>query len=232
MQILAGTLIMLAASLSAADSDPKKDVENAAKALAAKPNYAWTTSIEWGGQNAGTVEGKAEKTGATTLTLSRGDNSMEAVLKQGKGAIKTDEGWKTLTEAASENGQGAARMVARILQRFQPPAAEAADILGKMQSVKDAEGIYSGDLTEEGAKSLMRFGSRSDSEGPKVSGAKGSARFWLKDGLLAKYEFSLEGKVTMNGEERDAARKHTIEIKNVGATKVSVPEEATKKLSE
>jgi hypothetical protein len=230
-QILLGTFSLLALSLSAAESEPKQAVESAAKELAAKPNYTWTTSIEWGGQNAGTIQGKAQKGGATTLTLSRGDTSMEAVLKDGKGALKTDEGWKSLPEITGENAPGGtARMVGRILQRFQAPPIEAADLLAKMKSVKLADGVYSGDLTEDGAKSLMLSGGRSGSGGPQVSDAKGSVRFWLKEGLFSKYEFSLDGKVTINGEERDAVRKHTIEIKDVGTTKVSVPEEAAKKL--
>jgi hypothetical protein len=42
------------------------------------------------------------------------------VLKAGKGAIKTDEGWKSLAEAA-EAEQGPGRFIARMLQNFKVP---------------------------------------------------------------------------------------------------------------
>ena len=56
-------------------------------------------------------------------------------------------------------------------------------------------------------------------------------KFWIKDGLLTKYEFKVQGKVTIGGNDRDVDRTSTVEIKDVGSTKVDVPDEAKKKLS-
>ena len=56
-------------------------------------------------------------------------------------------------------------------------------------------------------------------------------KFWIKDGELSKYEFKVQGKVSFNGNERDVDRTTTVEIKDVGTTKVEVPEDAKKKLS-
>jgi hypothetical protein len=121
-------------------------------------------------------------------------------------------------------------MVARMLQTFKAPAEEAADLTAKTKELKSADGAYSGDLTIEAIKELLRFGRRSGGTPPEVSGAKGSVKFWLKDGALAKYEYSVQGTVTFNGNDRDVDRKNTVEIKDVGTTKVTVPEEAAKKL--
>jgi hypothetical protein len=55
-------------------------------------------------------------------------------------------------------------------------------------------------------------------------------KFWLKDGVLSKYEFKVTGKVDFNGNEVDVDRATTTEIKDVGTTKVNVPEAAKKKL--
>ena len=77
-------------------------------------------------------------------------------------------------------------------------------------------------LTEEGAKAQFRFGT--------VTNPKGSVKFWVKDGALSKYEFKVTGKVDFNGNEIDVDRTWTIEIKEIGTTKVTVPEEAKKKL--
>jgi len=56
-------------------------------------------------------------------------------------------------------------------------------------------------------------------------------KFWLKDGELTKYEFNVKGTVSFNGNDIDQDRTSTVVIKDVGSTKVTVPEEAKKKLS-
>jgi len=64
----------------------------------------------------------------------------------------------------------------------------------------------------------------------EVNGAKGSIKFWVKDGLLSKYEYQVHGTFSFNGTDREINRTHTTEIREVGTTKVSVPDEAVKKL--
>ena len=59
---------------------------------------------------------------------------------------------------------------------------------------------------------------------------KGSVKFWVKNGALIKYEFHLQGKIDFNGNEFPNDRTTTVEIKEVGATKVEVPEAARKKI--
>ncbi len=230
-KILVGAITLLASSLLAADSNPQDAVKEATKNLGAKDNYSWKTTIEFGGNEAGTIQGKTEKGGATFLALSRGDQGMDAVLKGSKGVLKLDDGWKLVSEVAEDNAQqGAPRMVARILQAFKAPAEEAADLASKTKELKSADGAYSGELTTDAVKELLQFGRRSGGTAPEVSGAKGSVKFWLKDGTLAKYEYTAQGTVTLNGNDRDVERKNTVEIKDVGTTKVTVPEEAAKKL--
>ena len=56
-------------------------------------------------------------------------------------------------------------------------------------------------------------------------------KFWVKDGVLSKYEYTVKGTVSFNGNDREVDRTTTIEIKDVGSTKVTVPEEAKKKMS-
>jgi hypothetical protein len=236
--ILFGAFALLAGSLFAADSSSKDEVKSAANKLAEKGNYSWktTVAVEGGGGGRfrpGPIEGKTEKDGFTLLTLTQGDNSMEAVLKGGKGALKTEDGWKSLSEAAQDDGGGGfnpARFMAMRLQNFKTPAAEAADMTGKVNGLKLADGVYAGDLTEDGAKQLLTF-RRPGGDGPEISGAKGSAKFWVNEGLLSKCEYHVEGTVSFNGNDRQVNRTTTVEIKDVGTTKVSVPEDAAKKAS-
>ena len=67
--------------------------------------------------------------------------------------------------------------------------------------------------------------------GPEISGAKGFVRFWVKDGVLPKYEVKVQGRVSFNGNDREVDRTRTIEIKDIGSTKVKAPNDAQKKLS-
>jgi hypothetical protein len=86
---------------------------------------------------------------------------------------------------------------------------------------------WSASLTEEGAKAFLTF---RRSGGATVTNGKGSVKFWLKDGLIAKYEFKVTGNVSFGGNDMDVDRTTTVEIKDVGATKVDAPEAAKKKL--
>ncbi len=232
--LLFSALAVAATSLMAADSEPKNEALAAAKKLAAQSNYSWKTSVvvpEGARFRPGPSEGKTEKDGYTFVSMTRRDTTTEAVLKGGKGAIKTDSGWKSLAEAAQDDGSGgfnATRFAAMMLQDYKVPAAQAEEILSKAKEIKLFEGVYAGDLTEAGAKELLRF-RRGGNEGPEISGAKGSVRLWVKDGVLSKYELKLQGKMTFNGNESEVDRTTTVEIKDVGATKVTVPEEAAKK---
>ena len=114
-----------------------------------------------------------------------------------------------------------------MLLNFKAPAAQAQDIVGKTKDLKKEGDVYSGDLTEEGVKSVAAFRRGGNAE---VKDGKGSAKFWVKDGVLTKFEYSVKGKRTFNDQEFDIDRTVTTEIKDVGTTKVVVPE-AAKKLS-
>jgi hypothetical protein len=74
------------------------------------------------------------------------------------------------------------------------------------------------------------FGGRGGGTGPEISGAKGSVKFWVKDGVLSKYQLNLKGSISFNGNDRDIDRTTTVEIKDIGSTKIELPDEAKKKL--
>ena len=235
--VLFSTMALVAGSLLAADSSPKDDVKSAAKKLADKANYSWKTTVavpEDSPFKPGPTEGKTEKGGYTYVTMSFGENQMEAAMKGEKRAIKGQEGWQTTEEMAAAGGAGGAgggRGRGGMFRNYTAPAQQAEELVGKVKDLKSADGVYSGDLTEEGAKSLLAFGGRGGGNGPEISGAKGSAKFWVKDGALTKYEFKVKGSISFNGNDREIDRTTTVEIKDVGTTKVEVSDEAKKKLS-
>jgi hypothetical protein len=56
-------------------------------------------------------------------------------------------------------------------------------------------------------------------------------KFWLKDGVLTKYEVKVKGTVKWNDNDYENDRTTTVEIKDVGKTKLEVPDDAKKKVS-
>ena len=222
---------LLAAPLFAAD-DAKSDIKAAANKLADKPNYSWTTTVKIEGGQAfrmGPTEGKTEKNGWTHTKSSFNDNAFETVCKGEKGALKRDDEWKTVEELEGDD-RGA--WMAKRIKSFKAPAAEAEDIADKAKELKKGDGgAWSGDLTEEGAKAVFTLGRRAGAAGPPD--AKGSVKFWIKDGTLSKFEYQVQGTMKRpdSDEETKINRTTTVEIKEIGTTKVTLPDEVKKKLS-
>jgi hypothetical protein len=122
-------------------------------------------------------------------------------------------------------------------ENFKAPAAEAVTIAEGVKELKKDGDTLTGDLTEDAAKTRLTFGGRGrggagggGGNAPAISDAKGSVKFWVKDGVLSKYEVTVTGKRERDGNTVDINRTSTTEFKDVGTTKVEVPSEATEKL--
>ena len=231
-KIIFGIFAMAAGSLLAADSDSKDEVTAAAKKLAQKENYSWKSSQDFGNFST-TTEGKANKEGWTSLAMTTGDNTREAFLKDGKAVVKLpEEGWQSLSdlENATDNARGRQFLVRR-LKSFKTPADQAADLASKTKELKKTDDVYSGELTEAAAKELLTFGRGRGGDAPQPKNAKGSVKFWIKDGVLSKYELKQQGTISIGDNDRDIDGTTTTEIKDVGTTKIEVPDAAKKKLS-
>jgi len=223
--LTAVALALVTGQLVAADSSPKDDVVAAAKKLGATPNYSWKQTVvvpEDSPFKPGPTEGKTEKGGTTYFTVSFGDNTTKIFLKNGQSAISDpDGGWATAKELDSDEG-GPGRFMATLARTFKAPAEQAEELAGTAKELKLDGGVISGDMTDEGAKSQFRFGT--------VTNPKGSVKFWVKDGQLVKYEFKLSGHADFNGTDFEVDRDTTIQITDVGTTKIDVPADAKKKL--
>jgi hypothetical protein len=230
--ILTGSLI-LSGSLLAAQAASKDEVIAAAKKLGAKANYSWKTTVtvpEGSRFRPGPVEGQTEKDGLSHVSWQFGDNSTEAVIQGEKAAVTNRDGeWQSVSEL--ENAQGPGRFLGIMVRNFETPADQAARIAADTKDLKKEGDAYAGDLTEDGAKALLRFRRRGGDDGPSISNAKGSAKFWVQDGTLSKFEYKVQGTIRFNDNDREVDRTTTVEIKDVGTTKVNVPEAAKKKLS-
>jgi hypothetical protein len=242
--IVPSLLLGLASALSAAE--PKETAKAALKALCDKPNYSWTLTIETDGaqRQPNPIKGMTEKDGCTCICMESNNGMVEAVIKGDQRILKTDEGWKTAAElraAAQAGGGGGANrgaFLGRALLNTRTPTALVEELLGKIKELKAGDGgVLSADIPEEAAKDLLTFGRGRGAQAgqtppPAPRNAKGALKLWVKDGLLAKIETKVQGTVTgRDQQERDVVRTSTIEIKDVGTTKVKVSDEAKKKLS-
>lgn len=224
---------VLAGSLFAAEFTTKEAVTAAAKKLGDASNYAWKSVVVVPDEapfKPGPTEGRTEKDGFTCFSMSFFDNPLQVVAKGDQRAVTDQDGnWQSVTDIEKEEGPG--RFLGMIARNLKTPAKEASEIAGFAKDLKAEGDCYSSDLTEEGAKALQTFGPRGGDQGPSVSDAKGSVRFWLKEGALTKYEFKLKGLIKFGDNEFPNERTTTVEVKDVGTTKVEVPEGAKKKLS-
>lgn len=119
------------------------------------------------------------------------------------------------------------------LLRTPLPAAEAAKLASKAVEWKSAGGAIVADLSAEGAKELLtvgRGGRAGGGQAPEVKNPKASVHYWIQNGALAKMQVDVSGTIVGRNGERETSRSTTYEFKDVGATKVEVPEDAKKKL--
>jgi hypothetical protein len=228
--ILSGAMALLAGSLLAADTSPKDDVINAVQKLATSANYSWkqTAVVPESAQfKPGPTEGKTEKGGATYVKMTFGDNTTEIVMEGNKAALTDpDDNWQSITNLEN-SAEGPGRFLVGMVRNFKTPTAQATNLLSSVKELKKDGDTYTGDLTEAGTKELITF---RRGGGATVSNPKGSAKFWVKDGVLSKYEYAVQGKMNFNGNDVDVDRDTIVEIKDVGTTKVNVPADAKKVL--
>ncbi len=232
--IIVGLIGMVANGLCAAESSFKERVTKAATSVGNQMNYSWaTTMLEADGSpgKLGTIQGKAEKGGVTWLSFAVGGLPVEVCMKGGKGTAKALEGWQTFEEVAQAGGT--AQAVVRFLRNYKTPVAESAALAEKAMALSEVDGAISGELPADTVKELLLLGTRQreGQQRPKADNVSGSVRFWIKDGALARFEIKVAGKVTTGERETNIDRTTTVEIKDVGKTKMDVPEEAKSKLS-
>jgi hypothetical protein len=230
-------VLTVGAVARAADKD---DALAAVKKLADAPNYSWSTSQQGGRGGQEPVEFKTEKDGYTTFTVTGQDGAnTDIVMKGGKAVAKTD-GWKTTAElqkAADDAGGFSPELIVLIrVNNFAAPAAQAKEILEKAANVKKADDTYTADLTEAQAKDLLTFkmpaGMANGFPAMTVKDAKGTIKVWVKDGMLSKTEVHLTGTRTFNDQDNPVDQTTTATIKDAGTTKVTVADDAKKKLEQ
>ncbi len=229
MKLFASLSVFAALSLCVAAADPKSEVMDAIKNLSQQSGFSWTYTPKTEGSDSAKrsdapLTGKADKEGYSLFHGEMGDVSVDIGLKGEKMVVNYTGDWLSTAEIG-ENNRTVQRL--RLLKR---PTDEAQMLAGKSTALKkDGDGVYTSELDGVWSKEMFALLGKRASEAPT---AKGSVKFWLKDGRLAKYEFVIRGKIP-SGEDKkeiEVKRTTTVEIKDVGTTTVSLPEDAKKKL--
>jgi hypothetical protein len=118
------------------------------------------------------------------------------------------------------------------------PAQQATDNVSKMTNITATADGFTADMTEDGAKSMMMGRGRGRAggagggggQGPEYKNPKATAKVTVKDGAVSKIVYHVTGTVSFNGNDRDIDRTTTVDFKDVGTTKITVPDDAKKKL--
>lgn len=244
---------LLAASIATvASGAPADDVAAAVRKLADAPNYTWTIATETivsdtiGGvtsrypSSEGPAEAKTEKNGYTLSTerhrtATGGEFITLRAMKDGKTVLQLPNGTWTRFEDLMEPviAVGAMPASAGAPPPMAAPATELALLVGKVKEFKSADGMLSGEMSAFATTLLLRsaFG---ESPFPPLppSSVHGVLRIWLKAGLPVRYEVRVDGALTTtDGNRRALENVETVEIKDVGSTKVDVPAEAKRLLA-
>jgi hypothetical protein len=229
--VLAVSLVALSLASGLA-AEPKSELTNAIKKLADQPSYSWTISQKTEGSETasrrdGKIEGKAEKSGLVLVKTASGENAYEVAFKGEKVIVNFNEDWIAPSELPIDEG----RIEQRLKALKTTPIDQANSLIEKSKEWKQEQGgEYSAALDPESAlASFTQLGRRAK----EATAATGSLRFWTKDGQLAKYEVKVTGKITVGSDKREVeiSRTTTVEIKDVGSTKISLPEGARNRLS-
>jgi hypothetical protein len=177
-------------SLMAADKD---DVKSAAQKLGGSDNYSWTTTME-----SAAIQSRPQPRQNTKgrPRLARYDDAGQHHRSLRQGRQRRSQNRRRLAvvgpDAAKEDGGGGfnpSRFMVMRLRNFKAPAVQAEEIAGNTKDLTKTGDVYAGDLTEEGAKNLIDlWPSRRPGTAPAISNAKGSVKFWIKDGVITKYQ--------------------------------------------
>jgi hypothetical protein len=211
--------LALVSGLSLADSTGR-DVTSAVQKLGDVNDYAWhSVFTDPADSQSVSADGQTANDGFIYVDASFGGSSSEFVTKGGMVVITDQAGaWQPL--GMLDTHQEANRFSRSLVRNLKTPAAQAAELAAAVATYKKDGEAYYGDLTDNGANRLLSFG------GNIATNSSGSVKFWITDGNLTHYEFKVKGTVSSGGADLAVSRDASVDIKNIGTTKVTMPNEA------
>ncbi|HWA10912.1 MAG TPA: hypothetical protein VG838_15840 [Opitutaceae bacterium] len=249
----AAALLLAAGVVSASPTDA---AIVAAMKLADQPGYSWTATVVRDARSY-TIEGKTLVGGYTQVTVpaniampanpgmrgqvGRGSSDSEvlAIFKDDeKHVVETAEGWLTPEELASRptarTGSGRRRgLVNDLPLKFAVslPHEDIGIIIASCAGLRVDGDIVSGQLSDTAARLLLLPPGQDEVTPVQAAGA---FKLWISNGMLSRYEVQLTGIVTVGpargGKNVKTTQTVTVDLKDVGTTRLTVPPEAKAKL--
>jgi len=223
---------MFALLLSTALTLQAEELSAATKKASDMPSYTFKIDTKGDGKGvkaAPAVEGRYEKDKAQSLKI----NGTDTFRKAGLVVVKDGEAWKRLEKPPKGEKPARGSLTIQSFGGIKLPHEELADFEKAFEKIeKTADGelvLYSGALTPEGARTAGSTGSKA--EGKSTLTYSGAGKVWVnKDGVIVKYEIAVKAKGTVREKEVEQSHIRTVQLSDVGATKVEVPEGAAKLL--
>jgi len=236
------TLALVAGAAVVAHADPKDDVTGAIGKLSAAPNYTYVVTRTFG-QNSIVTTVQTEKDGYTHSSTDLGGNTIESYAKGDKSVMKNMDGvWQTPEEIAAANGGGGRRGRGGFGGPQVAPAVQLSGWADKLTNIAAGDGgVITAEVDADTAKTLAAAGGRGRRGGgggggappapPVIKDAKATITFTIADGNIAKYDVHVTGTRTVNDEDQPIDTTTSTEVKEVGTTKIDVPDEVKAKLN-
>jgi len=166
--------------------------------------------------------------GADAGVLHVQNDRIDAYRKGETLVVKGEDGrWSVAEPPAKgekpEKGQRGVMM----LRTARPPHEELTGLETKLENVmkteEEGKTVYSGSLTSDGA---AQFGTPAGRRPGGPLAFSGNAKVWVDgQGVIVKYELTIQAKGKLKDKEIDATTTRTVEIRDVGTTKLEIPEE-------
>jgi hypothetical protein len=217
-------------------AEPSEPLMAGVQALKAAPNYAWTITTEMPGApfKVASMRGRADADGWLVLETEVGGRRRMVVGRR-EGRVFNEAGvWRSPAEA--ERLKGDENTAAQDLMGAPTPTGELAALLPKLGGLRrEADGSYYGALPEVSAKGLILAVMKGRAPGgfsPELKAPVGNLRLWLQDGRPQRYVISATATASLPFATKEIKRISTVEISEVGSTRVEVPVAARTKLED
>lgn len=199
----------LTASFASAEAAPLDDLQAAVRKLSAASSYTWTVKPDSKVPRPTPVEWQAERD--AWIVGRRTDDAQPWSVSDGKQRYIRDRDGRWVREGA--DGKPVDPMNLKTTAGID----ELTAVVSALKNVRRDGDVIVGDLAPEFVARQLTF-----QDGPPRS-ASGSARFWLKDGSLQRYQVHRKGTVRVPDDVQDYDATIEITFSRIGTTKVVVP---------
>lgn len=215
-------------------ADPTGALVDGLRELRAASAYSWSVSTAMPGApfKVAPMRGRADASGWLVLETEADGQPRQAVGSGKKRVFEVRGAWKGRADLAAL--KGADERAALDLFAARTPVEELDALFPRLGGVRrDPDGSFFGALPEETAKEMISAAMAGRTPGgfiPELKAAVGNFRLWLRDGRPQKYVISFSATASLPFGTKEIKRVTTVEIGEVGSTRVEVPAAAKEKI--